>query len=747
MWKLFSGVLAFFLLNSAGASAQRPGGFEVVGPGGGGAMFHPLVSPHDAATALVACDMTGAYITHDGGRSWRMFNLRGVVRFFVFDPSLPGVIYAQNDNLWRSRDNGASWKLVWPAPSGIQDISMASDHSDETIVSAHNPLDTITALAVDPRDSSHLYASAGGTNPGLFESADAGAHWARTVDLPELASRMWIHPGPPTSLLAAGQHYVMEKSGAKLRVSPTPSQLLDASAGMTVNGAWLLYAATSSGISVSRDAGATWINASLPESGAQVRAVATSFHHPEVAWASYSGLHLDGSVWHGVARTRDAGETWDLVWKEGTREAPNVQDAWITARFGTDWGENPLNLTASDQNPALVYATDFGRTLISTDGGGHWNAAYSRHTPDGGWTSTGLDVTTAYGVHFDPFDARRQFITYTDISLFRSETGGKSWLSSSTGVPKAWLNTAYWMVFDPQVKGRAWAVFSGTHDLPRPKMWRHTPTGSYQGGVCRSDDGGRTWTASSAGMPPAAATDIILDPDSPKSRRTLYVTAFGRGVYESVDDGKTWTLKNTGIRQPTPFAWRITLAPDHSLYLVVARRSEDGSTGNSGGGAVYRSTDGAETWHELPLPVGVNGPTGIAADPFHPQRLYLSAWARAVGMRGEGGGIYVSEDAGRHWVASLTSDQHVYDITPEARLPGTVYASGFESSAWVSRDSGAHWQRISGFDFKWGHRVVLDPEDPHKVYITTFGGGVWHGQVTTEPAILDIATPEMEPHR
>lgn len=746
MRKLFS-TLTFVLLSFAVASAQRPGGFEVVGPGGGGAMFHPLVSPHDPATALVACDMTGAYVTYDGGGSWRMFNLRGVVRFFVFDPSLPGVIYAQNDNLWRSRDNGATWSLIWPVPSTIQGISMASDHSDEAVISADNPLTAITALAIDPHDSDHLYASAGGTKPGLFESADAGAHWRRTADLPELAERLWIQAGMPTSLLAAGQHYVVERAGGKLHVAPAPAQLLDTSAGTTGGGAWLLYAATASGIAVSRDAGATWVNAPLPGNGAHVRAIATSFLHPEVAYASYSGLHLDGSVWHGVARTRNAGETWDLVWKEGDSAAPNVHDAWITARFGTDWGENPLNLTAADQNPDIVYGTDFGRTLISSDGGGHWHAAYSRPMQDGGWASTGLDVTTAYGIHFDPFDARRQFITYTDISLFRSETGGKSWLSSSTGVPKAWLNTAYWMLFDSQVKGRAWAVFSGTHDLPRPKMWRHTPTDTYQGGVCRSDDGGRTWIASSAGMPPAAATDIVLDPASPKGRRTLYVTAFGRGVYKSIDDGRTWSLKNTGIGQPTPFAWRITLAPDHSLYLVVARRSEDGSIGNSGDGAIYRSSDGAETWHELPLPAGVNGPTGMAVDRSHPQRLYLSAWGRATGMHGEGGGIYISEDAGQHWVSSLTSDQHVYDVTPEPRLPGTVYASGFESSAWVSRDSGAHWQRISGFDFKWGHRVVLDPQDSHKLYITTFGGGVWHGQVTTEPTILDIATPEMEPHR
>ncbi len=199
-----------------------------------------------------------------------------------------------------------------------------------------------------------------------------------------------------------------------------------------------------------------------------------------------------------------------------------------------------------------------------------------------------------------------------------------------------------------------------------------------------------------------------------------------------------------GSRRRRPLAWRITLAPDHSLYLVVARRSEDGSIGNGGDGALYRSTDGAESWHPVRLPEGVNGPNGLGVDPANPAHLYLAAWARAVGMHGEGGGVYQSEDFGKHWTVSLSRDQHVYDVTVDPRVPGTVYAAGFESSAWVSRDAGGHWKRIAGFDFKWGNRVVLDPKDPTSVYITTFGGGVWHGSVTTEAAVLDIATPEME---
>ena len=43
------------------------------------------------------------------------------------------------------------------------------------------------------------------------------------------------------------------------------------------------------------------------------------------------------------------------------------------------------------------------------------------------------------------------------------------------------------------------------------------------------------------------------------------------------------------------------------------------------------------------------------------------------------------------------------------------------------------------------YRVIPDPQDERKVYITTFGGGVWHGSLTSEDVPLDIATPELQP--
>jgi photosystem II stability/assembly factor-like uncharacterized protein len=357
------------------------------------------------------------------------------------------------------------------------------------------------------------------------------------------------------------------------------------------------------------------------------------------------------------------------------------------------------------------------------------------------WTSTGLDVTTNYGVFFDPFDPRRMFIAYTDIGLFASDNGGQSWMSATRGVPARWVNTTYWIAFDPEVKGRVWGAMSYTHDLPRPKMWRRSSPAKFAGGVCISDDGGRTWQASNQGMPSAAPTHILLDPTSPRQARVLYAAGFGKGVFKSVDGGKTWALKNEGLAGQEPFAWRLARDRNGVLYLVVARRSEDGSIGSAGDGALYRSRNGAEHWERVALPEGVNGPNGITVDPEDPNRLYLAAWGRQTPKGAVDGGIFVSTDGGKSWRNVLARDQHVYDVTVDPRDPCTLYACGFESSAWCSTDRGETWQRIKGFNFKWGHRVIPDPQNPEMIYITTYGGSVWYGPAAGDPeAVEDIVT-------
>ncbi|MBV9489533.1 MAG: hypothetical protein JO069_07400 [Verrucomicrobia bacterium] len=727
--------LSFFLTFVKG---DPRGEFHILGPGGGGAMFHPTISPHDEKTILVSCDMTGSYLTKNGGQSWRMFNLRGTTRFFVFDPKDPKVIYAQVNGLWRSMDGGNTWKLLYPPPRSLRGIQMSSDHADETILADPDPLGRITALAIDPADSQILYASAG--KPGhaaLFLSRNRGESWIRWHSLAEPALRIWAlapqQTSPPRLYIASPHSISLIANGpAKTFNGPDSNPITDISLGMVGDRQITLYAVAGGVAYVSSEDARIWRKCALPGTGAKVVAIAASLRHGQIAYLSYSGLRLGGATWMGVAKTQDAGRNWDLVWKQANTALPRVRDAWITSTFGPDWGDTPLMLGVAEQNPNLCCATDLGRTMHTEDGGKNWDAVYSRRLPGAGWQTTGLDVTTCYGIHFDPFNSRRQFISYTDIGLFRSEDGGHSWISSIAGVPREWWNTTYWVEFDPQVKGRMWSVHSGTHDLPRPKMWRHTSPASYLGGVCRSDDGGRTWTTCKSGMPESAVTHILLDPASPPSSRTLYAAAFGRGVYKSTDGGITWQLKNSGIHQKEPFAWRLSRALDGTLYLVVARRSENGRLGDDADGALYRSINGAETWSAVTLPAGVNGPNGLAIDPQSPTRLYLAAWARDSGMHGEGGGIFRSDDAGSTWRPVLQQDQHIYDVTIDPKNVATVYAAGFESSAWRSADSGEHWYRIPGFRFKWAHRVIPDPADSTSVYITTFGGSVWHGPANSK---------------
>ena len=733
------------------AWAERPGNFRVIGPGGGGAMFNPTISPHDVDTVLVSCDMTGSYITHDGGQTWRMFNLRGVVNFFVFDPQDPKIMYANATGLWRSTDAGETWNLVTPAPENVRGVQMNSDHADETILASSDPVGELYAMAIDPADSSVLYVAGGDRgSPSLFVSRDSGKSWHKQAQLTSPVRRLWVDAHSQSNrrrIFLGGPKALAVVMGAEIKTLPLPATATDIALGFGSGEEPVIYMTSERGAFASSHGGRDWHESVLPGHGAKVRAIATSLHHPETAYVSFSDLNLDGKTWLGVAKTETSGADWKLVWKESSAPASNVHDDWITARFGITWGENPLNMTVAEQDSRVAYGTDLGRTMRTTDGGATWNAMYSRRVNDKSWTTVGLDVTTTYGVHFDPFDGNRVFITYTDIGAFRSEDSGASWTSATMGVPEEWTNTTYWMVFDPKVRGRVWSVNSGTHDLPRPKMWRHTAVSTYKGGVCRSDDGGKTWAKSNTGMEETAATHILLDPTSPVDARILYVTGFGRGVYKSADGGQTWSLKNQGITQAQPFAWRLSRSSNGTLYVLLARRSENGSIGNSGDGALYRSTDGAEHWQPVALPPKVNAPNGLAIDPEYPDRLYLASWARAVGQHGEGGGVYLSENGGKDWQVVLDQDQHVYDVTVNPSDPKILYAAGFESSVWRSGDRGLHWSRISGFNFKWAHRVIPDPRNQDEIYVTTFGGSVWHGSVTAKPEVLDIATPALQPGR
>jgi photosystem II stability/assembly factor-like uncharacterized protein len=717
-------------------------------------LFIPTIDPRDPRHVFVACDMTGAYRSTDAGQSWQMFNLGGTIHFFVFDPLDSNTIYAEGIGLWRSTNSGTTWDLVYPDPADVKTVDFSGDHAAEDILLKSGMPAKITALAVDPANSKVLYGSF--RNQDLSElrvSADRGKSWQPITKFRGLASRIDIDPRSSPEYrdlyVTTDQGiYVRSNGDWELRAYPNAINADQVALSFPNNARPVVYALAGSEVMVSEDGGSHWRASTLPGSGAQLRAIAVAPANPSVAYVSFrnlaQGLFGFGKKSFGLAKTTDRGKSWSLAWSESPDEsAANVSDGWITQFFGPGYGGSPLAIAIAPSDARVVYATDQGRILRSDDAGKNWNQIYTRRVSSNAFTGRGMESTTSYGVHFDPFDLQRMFISYTDIGLFRSENGGESWTTSVTGAPRAWWNTTYWITFDPQVRGRMWAAMSAVHDLPRPKMWQRKSPESYDGGVCISDDGGRTWRKSNEGMLPTAATHVLLDPSSPLSNRVLYVAGFGRGVYKSTDGGRTWSLKNTGIAETNPLAWRLARDSAGVLYLILARWSDDGSIGNNQDGALYRSSDHAEHWTRMRLPAGVNGPNGLAVDPRNARHLLLAAWARNT-HPAAGGGVYASEDGGLHWQSVLSQDQHIYDITVDLRNPRIVYAAGFQSSAWRSPDSGKTWKRIPGFNFKWAHRVVPDPRDIAQIYVTTFGSSVWHGPAIGDPEAVDeIATPSL----
>ena len=172
-------------------SNQKDDEWRTVGYGGGGAMFYPEVSPYNPDYAFVSCDMTGSYVTHNGGESWGMFNLHSPVDFYVFDPLDSNTVYANSVGLFKSTDKGSTWTLFYPSPLETIGLVSKGDHAQEVVVSRDSTIRKVQAFAIDPESSKKLYAVISIDKAvALYVSDDGGLKWTKEKDLKEKAKNI-----------------------------------------------------------------------------------------------------------------------------------------------------------------------------------------------------------------------------------------------------------------------------------------------------------------------------------------------------------------------------------------------------------------------------------------------------------------------------------------------------------------------------------------------------------------------------
>ncbi len=785
-----NGCRSLYENNKNSSTAQQ---WEKLGPGGGGATFIPTFSYSSPAKFLLRCDMTGSYLSGDGGSSYQQIDLAGGASSYAWDPVDSNIVYIGSACLNRSSDGGKNWERVFPPQEEITGEQFRGDHADYSIKTAESSLydgesGRIGAIHPDRMKPGYVYFSMGSQ---FYYPDNSPSRWKK-VSLDQTVgyiygnnrvteNDLYLFTESAVEVFNKISHSILSK---KLPQSMSPAFSFTAGTEKGT-GKVIFYALhhdTSLEISgelghtevwKSGDLGNSWeriINSVVTNSKAGIKPSFSMIGcaefdagHAYLITNRYEEMSSGKKIlyWYGALKTNDTGNNWEWVWKGGGGSGQygvkdgtgvtNLKDAWAEKAFGGEYIRlMDVGVAPFDGNTAIV--TDWYRTMKTVDGGKNWEEIYSKSQPDGSYITRGLDVTTAYGVHFDPFDSNHIAISYTDIGYHHSFDRGKSWRRSAEGVPAEWVNTCYWVVFDPDIKNKVWSVWSSIHDIPRGKMTRNPGWREYgKGGVCVSDDGGRTWKPCVDGMGfDSPATSIILDPESSPGNRTLYATVYSKGVFKSTDDGRTWQLSNNGIEANT-CAFELTLTGKEVLFLTVSATPAhiEGKKGTAFySGAVYRSSDGAATWTKLHGADGNLFPNGIEYDRKNPDRLYLGCWADIdlsdlVGgdvVRKNGGnksismpgGIFLSEDGGDTWKQIFDKKQYIYDVTYDSYHPGRLYCNTFNQAAYRSDDYGKTWNRIRGYDFHWGQRIIVDRNNPGKVFITTFGSSVWHGIPLTE---------------
>ncbi len=251
---------------------------------------------------------------------------------------------------------------------------------------------------------------------------------------------------------------------------------------------------------------------------------------------------------------------------------------------------------------------------------------------------------------------------------------------------------AEWRVDGPLFGG--WEVYHLVGSPADPdRLYASLSKGWFGQVVQRSDDGGRSWQS--------AGNDLRYEGEP--------------GTHQHFD----------GSAQPWRFTRIWQLVPDHADPDSVLAGVEDA--------ALFRTTDGAMTWRELPAlrshPTAAGWAPGagglclhtILADSGDNQRLLVAI---------SSAGVLASEDGGTSWELATTGLRSDFLPDPEAEVGHCVHKLArhpgrpdrvYMQKHWDvlrSDDHGYSWHEISGdLPTDFGFAIAVHAHDPDTVYV------------------------------
>lgn len=243
---------------------------------------------------------------------------------------------------------------------------------------------------------------------------------------------------------------------------------------------------------------------------------------------------------------------------------------------------------------------------------------------------------------------------------------------------------------------------------------------------------------------------IRIDPNNPNlvwlgtgENNHQRALAYGDGVYKSEDGGESW--KNMGLKESRHIGGIVVDPRNSSVVFVAAEGSAWGPGGERG---LYKTTDGGENWTkvlEISEHTGVNN---VVMDPVDPDVMYATSEQRRRHVFTKIGGgpesaVYRSTDGGETWIKSMKGLPKVHiggmgiDVSPVDR--NVVYliveAAEGKGGFFRSDNRGASWKKMSDHHAsgQYYNEIYCDPMDVNKVYsmetysyFTEDGGKTWN---------------------
>ena len=227
------------------------------------------------------------------------------------------------------------------------------------------------------------------------------------------------------------------------------------------------------------------------------------------------------------------------------------------------------------------------------------------------------------------------------------------------------------------------------------------------GGVWKTTNAGTTWSPLTDNMPFYSTGCITIDPIDNSS---IWLgtgenvggrhVGIGHGIYHSNDGGVSW--KEKGLKKSEHIS-KIIVHPNNANVIWVAAQGPLWSSGGQRG--LFKSTDGGNTWKNTLEVNEWTGVTDLLIDPNNPSILYAATWQRhrnvaALMGGGPGTAIYKSTDGGDSWkkinkglpssnlgkiglAISPMKTQVLYAAIELDKRKGAVYRSENAGNSWV----------------------------------------------------------------